>query len=157
MLHARSTPDTPAFAFTRFALALILVWFGAMKFQPYEAAGVAGIAQNYWLFGWLYPAAGVGGASAVIGVLEIGAGVLIALGCRFAVGSALGGAMAVCTFLVTLSFLGTAPGVFETGYGAPWLGSTGQFLIKDIALLAISVSVLLKGLADLRRRPMLHA
>ena len=47
-----------------------------MKFLPYEAEGVAGIAKDYWLFGWLYPLVGVAGASIVIGVL-------IALGGRF--------------------------------------------------------------------------
>ena len=51
----------------RFGVALILLWFGYMKFLPYEAEGVRGIAEDYWLFGWLYPLVGVGGASAGCG------------------------------------------------------------------------------------------
>jgi len=151
MFTARSTPDTLGFALCRWALVIIFLWFGAMKFQPYEAEGVAGIARDYWLFAPLYPALGVKGASAFIGVVEIAAGVLIALGSRKALASLIGGAMGVATFLVTLSFMASAPAVFEAGYGPPWLGSTGQFLIKDLALLGISASVLFAGLRDLQR------
>lgn len=127
----------------RFGIALILLWFGYMKFLPYEAEGVRGIAEGYWLFGWLYPLVGVGGASAVIGVLEVTAGVLIASGGRFPWAGLLGALMGVATFVVTLSFFFTAPGVWQDGYGFPALGSTGQFLAKDVGLLAICVYLLL--------------
>lgn len=127
----------------RFGIALILLWFGYMKFLPYEAEGVRGIAEGYWLFGWLYPLVGVGGASAVIGVLEVTAGVLIAIGGRFPWAGLLGALMGVATFVVTLSFFFTAPGVWQDGYGFPALGSTGQFLAKDVGLLAICVYLLL--------------
>jgi len=47
--------------------------------------------------------------------------------------------IAVGLFVATLSFLLTAPGVFESSEGGfPMLGTTGQFLIKDVALLGIS-------------------
>jgi uncharacterized membrane protein YkgB len=127
----------------RFGVALILLWFGYMKFLPYEAEGVRGIAEDYWLFGWLYPLVGVGGASAVIGVLEVTAGLLIGVGGRFPWAGLIGGLMGVATFLVTLSFFFTAPGVWQDGYGFPALGSTGQFLAKDIGLLAICLYLLL--------------
>ena len=39
----------------RLGIVLILLVFGYMKFLPYEAEGVAGIARDYWLFSWLYP------------------------------------------------------------------------------------------------------
>ena len=44
-------------------------------------------------------------------------------------------------FLTTLSFLVTTPGVWEAGAGGfPALsGKPGQFLIKDLALLGISL------------------
>ncbi|WP_298162669.1 DUF417 family protein [Brevundimonas sp.] len=129
----------------RFGIALILLWFGYMKFLPYEAEGVRGIAEDYWLFGWLYPLVGVGGASAVIGVLEITAGILIAIGGRFPWAGLLGALMGVATFVVTLSFFFTAPGVWQDGYGFPALGSTGQFLAKDVGLLAICVYLALNA------------
>ena len=90
---------------------MIFLWFGYMKFLPYEAEGVKGIAETYWLFGWLYPLLGVQGASNVIGILELTAGVLIAIGGRFPLAGLVGALMGVATFLVTLSFFFTAPGI----------------------------------------------
>ncbi len=135
----------------RLGIVLILLVFGYMKFLPYEAEGVAGIAQEYWLFGWLYPMLGVGGVSALIGVLEIAAGVLIALGGRIPLAGLVGALMGVATFVVTLSFFFTAPGIVQEGHVFPALGSTGQFLAKDIGLLAICVFLLLDARARLTR------
>lgn len=146
------TRDTTGLALTRWALVLIFVWFGAMKFRPYEAEGVAAIASGYPLFAWLYPLFGVDGASAVIGTSELLTAALLALGARSALASVLGGAMGVATFVVTLSFMATAPGVWEASEGPPWLGSTGQFLVKDAVLLAVSASILLAGLERLGGR-----
>ena len=52
-----------------------------------------------------------------------------------------GSALAVGMFLTTLSFLFTTPGVWEPSAGGfPALsGHPGQFLIKDLALLGISL------------------
>jgi uncharacterized membrane protein YkgB len=129
-------------AFLRAGIVLILLWFGYMKFLPYEAEGVKGIAETYWLFGWMYPLIGVQGASIVIGVLEITAGLLIALGGRFPFAGLVGALMGVATFIVTLSFFFTAPGIVADGYAFPALGGTGQFLAKDIGLLAICLYLL---------------
>ena len=152
-----ATPHTHASidgrALLRAGIVIILLWFGYMKFLPYEAEGVAGIAQDYWLFGWLYPLVGVAGASIVIGVLEITAGVLIALGGRWHRLGLLGALMGVATFLVTLSFFFTAPGITPEGYDFPALGSTGQFLAKDIGLLAICLYLALDAWKRIAHRP----
>jgi uncharacterized membrane protein YkgB len=47
-------------------------------------------------------------------------------------------AIAVATFVVTLSFLATAPGAWDAARGFPWLGGAGQFLVKDLVLLGAS-------------------
>lgn len=148
--------DVLGLSLLRWAIVLIFLWFGGMKFAAYEAEGVAGIAQTYWAFGWLYPLVGVAGASAVIGVIEIAAGLFIAAGQRIPAASVIGGAMGVCTFLITLSFMVTAPGVWEEGYGFPALGSTGQFLIKDIVLLAGCFLLARDGLRRYRDREPAH-
>ena len=145
------SPAVGARAGLRFGIALILLWFGYMKFLPYEAEGVAGIAQDYWLFGWLYPLIGTAVASMVIGVLEIAGGLLIAIGGRLPVAGLVGALMGTATFLVTLSFFVTAPGIVADGYAFPALGSTGQFLAKDIGLLAICVFLALDARNRLRR------
>lgn len=139
MIDPLSSPRLDGRAALRFGIALILLWFGYMKFLPYEAEGVRGIAEDYWLFGWLYPLIGTAGASAVIGVLEVTAAVLIGSGGRFPWLGLLGAFMGIATFLVTLSFFFTAPGIVADGYSFPALGSTGQFLAKDVGLLAICI------------------
>lgn len=127
----------------RWSLVVIFFLFGTAKFAAYEAEGVAGIAQDYWLFFWLYPLGGVQFASNVIGTLELSTGVLLALGAWFNRASLVGSAMGVCTFLVTLSFMIGNPRAFEEGYGFPFLGSSGQFLMKDLVLLAACFALLL--------------
>lgn len=127
----------------RWSLVVIFLLFGTAKFAAYEASGVATIAKDYWLFFWLYPIGGERFASDVIGTLELSTGLFLALGGRFTLASLIGAAMGVCTFLVTLSFMIGAPTAFEEGYGFPFLGSSGQFLMKDLVLLAACFSLLL--------------
>lgn len=136
----------------RWSLVVIFVLFGTAKFAAYEAEGVAGIAQHYWLFFWLYPLGGVQFASNVIGTLELSTGLMLALGSRFTLASLVGGAMGVCTFLVTLSFMIGAPTAFEPGYGFPFLGSSGQFLVKDLVLLAACLSLALAAARRIGRQ-----
>jgi uncharacterized membrane protein YkgB len=143
--------DALAIDVLRWTMVLIFLWFGGMKFAAYEAEGVAGIARDYWAFFWLYPLFGVAGASAVIGIIEISTGLLLALGQRIALASLVGGVMGVVTFLITLSFMLIAPTAWEEGYGFPALGSSGQFLIKDIVLLATCLLLARDGLRRYRK------
>jgi len=136
----------------RWSVVAIFFLFGIAKFTAYEADGVAGIARDYWLFSWLYPLGGVRFASNVIGTLELSAGLMLALGSRFTLAALIGAAMGVCTFLVTLSFMIGAPTAFEPGYGFPFLGSSGQFLMKDLVLLAACFALLLIAARRLRDR-----
>ncbi|CPZ22191.1 inner membrane protein ykgB [Mycobacteroides abscessus] len=54
-----------------------------------------------------------------------------------------GSALAILLFVSTLSFLITTPGVGEASAGGfPFLSMTGQFLIKDIVLLGVSILTL---------------
>lgn len=129
----------------RWSLVVIFFLFGIAKFTAYEAEGVAGVAEHYWLFGWLYPLGGERFASNVIGTLELTTGFLLALGSVFRLASLAGAVMGVCTFLVTLSFMIGASTAFEPGYGFPFLGSSGQFLMKDLVLLAACFHLALAG------------
>ena len=63
----------------------------------------------------------------------------------------LGGAMGVITFCITLSFSLGAPDVWQTGYGAPFLGTTGQFLVKDAVLLAACFAIAADAKTRLRQ------
>ena len=149
--------DALAIDVLRWTMVLIFLWFGGMKFAAYEAEGVAGLAKDYWATGWLYPLFGVAGASAAIGIIEITTGLLLAIGQRVALASVAGGAMGVITFLMTLSFMSIAPMVWQEGYGFPALGGTGQFLIKDIVLLAACLLLARDGLRRHRSAGTVHA
>lgn len=126
----------------RAAIVFIFLLFGIAKFAAYEAEGVAGIAEHYWLFGWMYPLWGVQGASNAIGVLELSTGAMIALGAVSHRAGLIGGLMGMATFLVTLSFSFGAE-LWEEGYGFPFMGGTAQFLFKDAGLLAICLALTL--------------
>jgi len=119
----------------RWALVLIFLFFGIAKFAAYEAEGVAKIAGQYPLFAWMYPLWGAQVASGVIGTIELATAACLAIGAWSPRISLIGGAMGVCTFLITLSFLIGVP-IWEEGYGAPFIGGTAQFLLKDAGLLA---------------------
>ncbi|MGI8570355.1 MAG: YkgB family protein [Methylocella sp.] len=130
--------------FMRCGLAVIFLWFGAMKFTSYEAVGVAEFVSNSPLVGWWHAVLGIQGTSNMLGVYEIATGVLLLAGFANPRLSAVGGAMAVITFLTTLSFFFTTPGVGEPlAGGFPALSAKpGQFLLKDLGLLGISIAIL---------------
>jgi len=129
-------------AVIRYGLALIFVWFGCMKFTSYEATGIAPFIANSPFVGWWHTWLGIQGASNMLGVLEITTGILLALRAIAPIASVVGGAMAVVTFLITLSFFFSTPGV-AAPMGFPAIsGDIGQFLLKDIGLLGISIWLL---------------
>ena len=125
----------------RYGLAVVVGWIGLMKFTAYEAEGIRLYVTNSPLMSWVYGAMSVRGFSAVLGVIEVAITLLIAARPLAPRASALGSALAVGMFLTTLSFLVTTPGVWEPSAGGfPALsGFPGQFLIKDLALLGISL------------------
>lgn len=125
---------------SRYGLALILVWIGGMKFTAYEAGGIRPFVENSPLMSWTYPLLGVQGMSNLLGVVEIAVGLLIAASPLSAAAGAVGSALAAGMFLTTLSFLATTPGVAEpTAGGFPAVSIVGQFLLKDAALLGVSL------------------
>src|SRR6516162_1124817 len=125
----------------RYGLVVVVAWIGLMKFTEYEAEGISRYVTNSPLLSWVYGFMSVRGFSAVLGVVEVAVAVLIAARPFSPRASALGSALAVGMFLTTLSFLFTTPGVWEPSAGGfPALsGFPGQFLIKDLALLGISL------------------
>ena len=126
---------------TRYGLVIVLLWIGGMKFTAYEAEGIRLYVTNSPLMSWVYELMSVRGFSALLGVVEVCVAVLVAARPLSPRATALGSALAVGMFLTTLSFHATTPGVWEPSAGGfPALsGKPGQFLIKDLALLGISL------------------
>jgi reactive chlorine resistance protein C len=137
-------------ALLRWMLAVVFLWFGGMKFTSYEAHGNAPLIDHSPIMSWLNVVFGVQVASYVIGSIELSTAVMPILGAFNAAASALGAAMSSVTFVITLSFFLTTPGVAEpTAGGFPAISAPiGQFLLKDLVLLAASVNLLL---ASIRR------
>ncbi|MBC8048843.1 MAG: DUF417 family protein [Chitinophagales bacterium] len=125
------------------SLAGIFLWVGGMKFTAYEAQAILVFSQNSPVTSWLYPLFGIQGVSNILGVYEVATGLLLLSRIVSPRLSSVGGIMSIITYLVTLSFLFTTPGVgAQPAGGFPALSAEiGQFLAKDMALLAISLFV----------------
>ncbi|WP_419708347.1 YkgB family protein [Pseudomonas sp. NFX224] len=125
-----------------FALAVIYFWFGGMKFTHYEAEGLVPLVSNSPLLGWVYQIFSFDLFSNLLGVLEVSIGVLIAGRLLSPKLSLIGGALSAGLFVTTLSFMFSTPGVIEPGLGFPAISvAPGQFLLKDLGLLAASLFV----------------
>ncbi len=132
---------------TRYSVVLVLLWIGAMKFTAYEATAIEGLVASSPLVSWLYGILSVQATSNLIGTVEILTALALIVGARQRAIAILGSLAAMGTFLVTLSFLFTAPGWEASLGGFPALSVVpGQFLLKDVVLLAVSVSLLGKAL-----------
>lgn len=104
-------------ALLRWALVIIFLWFGGMKFTAYEAAGIAPFIEHSPIMSWLHALLGVQGASYVIGVIELSTAAALTVGAFQPIFSALGAAMAAATYLITLTFFLSTPGVAEATAG----------------------------------------
>jgi reactive chlorine resistance protein C len=126
---------------TRYGLVVVVGWIGLMKFTAYEAEGIRPFVAHSPLIRWVYGLMSGQGFSAVLGVVEVAIALLIAARPFSPRASALGSALAVGMFLTILSFLVTTPGVWAPSLGGfPALSAVpGQFLVKDLALLGISL------------------
>ena len=131
----------------RLSIALILIWIGGMKFTAYEAGAIQGLVASSPLTSWLYSVFTLQGASNFIGMTEIAAAIAILLTPVNRIVGIVGSLGAIATFAVTSSLLLTAP-VWEASLGGfPALNVVpGQFLVKDLVLLAGSVVLLGKAL-----------
>ncbi len=133
------------------SLAVIYLWFGGMKFTAYEAEGLTGLVGNSPLLSWTYSLFSVRAFSGLLGVLELSIGVLIAARVVSPLYSLIGGVLSAGLFVTTLSFMVTTPGVFLPELGFPAISvAPGQFLLKDIGLLALSLRIAIESLTAFR-------
>ncbi len=126
-------------------VAMVLLWIGIFKFTPTEAKAIEPLVANSFLMSWLYKITSVQGVSILIGTVEIITAVCLLLHFFWKKAGILGGVLSVLTFLATLSFLFTTPGVFKTVDGVP---ITEFFILKDVMALGISLMVLGRSLPE---------
>ncbi len=125
--------------FSRYGLVLTLLLIGALKFTAGEAQGIQPLVANSPLMFWMYRIFSLQGVSDLIGVTEIVVALLMASRPFSARLSFIGSIGAIITFLFTVSFLFSTPGALHFWYWFPMLDDAGQFLIKDVVLLGVSV------------------
>ena len=124
----------------RFSIVGVLGWIGAMKFTAYEAGAIEGLVKSSPLVGWLYNVTSLQGASNLIGSIEILTAIALVIGLKSSKVSLFASIAAAFTFLITASFLFSAPGWEASLGGFPALSVVpGQFLLKDIVLFAGSL------------------
>jgi reactive chlorine resistance protein C len=147
-----STLDAIAGVLSRYGLVIVIGWIGALKFANFEAHQIQPLVANSPFMGWLYHIFPVYTFSALLGVFELTAAVLLAIkpvAPKLSIG---GSVLAIVLFLSTISFLFTTPGVSEpAGGGFPALSLIGEFLLKDVPLLGVSFWTLTDSLRAVRQ------
>jgi uncharacterized membrane protein YkgB len=130
----------------RWVMVVIFVAFGIQKFTPQSAHGIVQYISHSPFVSWL-SIFGLRGEAYVLGVVELASAAFSAML------SAIGALMGVVTFLITWSFFFTTPGVVTWSVSTDPIAwtLTGEFLFKDIVLLAVCVVLLLASLE--RRAP----
>ena len=135
----------------RYGLVLVIAWIGLMRFTAYEAAGIQPLVAHSPLMSWVYAIFSERAFSALLGVVEVAVAAMIALRPVSAKVSAIGSGLAIVMFLTTLTFLLSTPGWEPSLGGFPALSVVpGQFIIKDIVLLAAALWSLGEALPEAR-------
>jgi len=128
-------------------VVLPLLLIGGLKFTQLEVEALKPLIGGTPWLAWMYLVFGEAGASYLLGVVEIATALLLIASPWSPPAGVVGGALGGLTFLVTASLFLALP-VWEASLGGfPALGPAGQFLIKDVALLGISLVVLGESLA----------
>lgn len=135
------------------ALVLIYFWFGGMKFTAYEAKGLEGLVGPSFVIGWMYDIFSPRAFSIFLGCLELAIGLLIAGRLLSPKLSVVGGLLSCGLFLTTISLMLSTDGVFGPEMlSFPAISvMPGQFLVKDVGLLAASVLVVGESLTAVAR------
>lgn len=129
-------------------VALLLI--GHSKFAAFEVEALKPlIGRTPWL-AWMYAVLDPVAVSRLLGVIEIVTAILLLASPWMPRAGVLGGALGALTFCVTVSILAALP-IWDAGWGGfPALNGLGSFLIKDVALLGISLVVLGESAGRLR-------
>ena len=149
---SRTTPIAALVA--RYALVIVIAWFGAMKSTYYESHGISPLVANSPFMSWIYHIMSISAFGRLLGPVELITAALLAVKPWFPKVSILGGLLASLFFVTTLSTMITTPGIGEASAGGfPVLSANGQFLMKDIALLGLSLWLLADAIDAARRQP----
>lgn len=149
-----STTHSRSLNLLSIALAIVFIWFGIIKYSAGGASGIEGLVNNSPFMSWIYGVFSVKTFGALLGTLEVITGILLLLRIKNLKLRALGALAALITFVVTLSFMITTPGIIPEGASFPVLsGMPGEFLLKDIVLIAVSYILFVSSKNALSKSP----
>lgn len=131
----------------RGSMVLIFLLFGYQKWWEYEARTLVPFIENGPLTFWMYPVFGLRGASWFLGVSEWLTAALLAWGFRNPRAGILGAILSVATFVTTVTIIPFMPDGWDATAGFPAMKGNVAFLMKDVALLAVSVHLLKRDVA----------
>jgi reactive chlorine resistance protein C len=116
----------------RYSLVFFFLAFGLYKFKAVEANAIVPLMKHSPILFWVNPLLGVRGGSALIGVVEVTIGVLIAIRRLSPRWSSYGSLAAAAVLVTTLSFLFTTPELDSSSADA-------GFILKDLTLLGAAL------------------
>jgi uncharacterized membrane protein YkgB len=131
----------------------VLGLIGGLKFTAYEAEAIRPLVESSPLLCWAYAVFSPRAFSNLLGVAELTTALFLALAPVAPRLGLLGGALAGATFAITSSFLITGPSWEASLGGFPALSPVGGFIVKDLALLGIGLTVGGRMLARLAPGP----
>jgi uncharacterized membrane protein YkgB len=124
-------------------MVMLFLFFGDQKWFDYEVEALVPFFENGPLLSWMYPVFGQRGASWFLGVWEWTTCALLFLGFWNTRLGTLGAALAVATFIGTVTTIPFMPGGWnEAAGGFPAMQGNVAFLMKDVVLLAVSIYLL---------------
>jgi uncharacterized membrane protein YkgB len=127
----------------RASMVIIFLFFGYQKWFDYEAQGLIPYMSHGPLIFWLYPVFGIRGATWFLGVSEWLFAALLFLGFWNKKLGILGALGSCFTFITTITIIPFFPnGWAASAGGFPAMTEHVAFLMKDLALLAISIYLL---------------
>jgi uncharacterized membrane protein YkgB len=179
-LRFLSKVDTFGASLMRLAIGVVFLWIGALKFVPYEADSITPFVANSPFMSFFYEhpqeykahlthegelnadkrawqsANNTYGFSTGLGIVELLIGLLVLSNPLSRRTGLLGGALAFGTPLVTLSFLITTPEAWvgalgDAQHGFPYLSGGGRLVLKDVLMLAGSLTVMADSARQLLR------
>jgi uncharacterized membrane protein YkgB len=131
----------------RASMVIIYLFFGYQKWFQYEADALVPYISHGPLIFWMYPVFGLRGATYFLGVSEWLFGALLFLGFwkkRLGILGALGSCF---SFVATATIIPFMPGGWAASAGGfPAMTERVAFLMKDIALFAVSFYLLKQDL-----------
>lgn len=131
-------------------VVLPLLLIGVLKFTQVEIDALKPLINGTPWLAWLYSVFGFAGTSYLLGTVELFTALLFIASFWSVRAGLAAGFLGALTFATTASTLFALP-IWEAASGGfPYLNFVGSFLIKDIALLGISLTVLGESLIKTR-------